>query len=234
VALRPPPAANDGTRHAFLVAHRAGNRLVDLHAAERIGQTLIEADIRLFRGGLDVRHSKSVGPLPVLWDDWSVSVRRSHCLRLHDVLYATAERTEVMLDLKGRNMRVAHRVLEALGPFVGARRLIVCSRYWPLLEPFAGVPVRRVWSVGTEGELRRLLDRHCTARVDGVSIHERLVDADSVVALRAVTDVIMTWTVNEPDRARELLRLGVDGLITDRVTAIRDEALSGSWAEGRP
>ncbi|MGH3143537.1 MAG: hypothetical protein ACRDO9_10460 [Gaiellales bacterium] len=30
----------------------------------------------------------------------------------------------------------------------------------------------------------------------------------------------MTWPVNRPERARELLRLGVDGLITDDLAAI--------------
>jgi len=57
-------------------------------------------------------------------------------------------------------------------------------------------------------------------RVDGISIHEQLLDRDSVVSLRGIADVIMTWPVNRPERARELLRLGIDGLITDDVAGL--------------
>jgi glycerophosphoryl diester phosphodiesterase len=57
----------DGLR-PFLVAHRGGNRLLDLHAAERLKPTLVEADIRLYRGRLEVRHLKKAGAIPILWD----------------------------------------------------------------------------------------------------------------------------------------------------------------------
>jgi glycerophosphoryl diester phosphodiesterase len=41
-----------------------------------------------------------------------------------------------------------------------------------------------------------------------------------VAALSEIADVIMAWPVNEPERARALLRLGVAGLITDRAAAM--------------
>jgi glycerophosphoryl diester phosphodiesterase len=55
----------DGLR-PFLVGHRAGNRLHDLHAAERLKPTLVEADVRLYRGRLEVRYLKTAGPIPIL------------------------------------------------------------------------------------------------------------------------------------------------------------------------
>jgi glycerophosphoryl diester phosphodiesterase len=68
--------------------------------------------------------------------------------------------------------------------------------------------------------LRRLESRFAGKRLDGISIHERLLDRDSVASMRMIADVIMTWPVNVPERARELLRLGVDGLITDDVACL--------------
>jgi glycerophosphoryl diester phosphodiesterase len=91
----------------------------------------------------------------------------------------------------------------------------VCARSWKLLAPFAELPVRRIHSVGSERQLRRLLQRVEEGRLEGISIHEKLLHRESIDSLRAVADVVMTWPVNQPERARELLRLGVHGLITD-------------------
>jgi hypothetical protein len=199
----------------FLVAHRAGNRLADLRTAEELGIAIVEADIRLFRGRLEVRHLKTVGPVPILWDRWELAAPWRPRLELGDLLAATAPETELLLDLKGRRIEVAEAVRSTISPFLGARRFTVCARSWRLLAAFAGLPVRCVHSVGSERQLRRLLGGIGEGRLEGIAIHQSLLDRESVAALRAVADLIMTWPVNQPERARELLRLGVNGLITD-------------------
>ena len=141
-------------------------------------------------------------------------------LDLHDLLAATAAETELLLDLKGPRVRLGERVLDAIRPYLGVRRFTVCARRWRLLEPFAGVPVRRVHSVGNARQLRRLLNRFAGMRLEGISIHENLLDRESLSSLRAIADVILTWPVNRSERARELVRLGIDGLITDDVAGL--------------
>jgi glycerophosphoryl diester phosphodiesterase len=204
----------------FLVAHRAGNCLAELRASELLGTELVEADIRLYLGRLEVRHLRTVGPLPILWDRWQLAAPWCRRLQLRELLAATAPETELVLDLKGTKVCVAEKTLEAIVPFLGARRFTVCARAWPLLEPFAGLPVRRLHSIGTESELRRFLERFGADRLDGVSIHERLLRPDTVAALRSIADVVLTWTVNRPARASELVRLGVDGIVTDDVATL--------------
>ena len=207
-------------RRPFLVAHRAGNRLDDLRAAELAGSELVEADVRLYRGRLEVRHLRTVGPIPILWDHWRLAAPWTPRLVLHDLIEATAPETELMLDLKGSRIRVAEQVRETVRPYLGTRRFTVCARRWTLLEPFAGLPIRRVHSIGTARELRRFLERFAAERLDGVSVHERLLEPGSVASLRSIAEIIVTWPVNRPGRARELVRLGVDGLITDDAAAL--------------
>jgi glycerophosphoryl diester phosphodiesterase len=204
----------------FLVAHRAGNRLSDLHAAERLKPTLVEADVRLYRGRLEVRHLKTAGPIPILWDRWRLQASWRPQLRLDELLAATAPETELMLDLKGPRRQLAERVLAALEPYLPERRFTVSARWWRLLEPFAGTPVRRVYSIGSGRQVRFALRRFANQALEGVSIHERLADRETIEALREIADVVMAWPVNEAARARSLLRLGVDGLITDDAAAL--------------
>jgi glycerophosphoryl diester phosphodiesterase len=139
---------------------------------------------------------------------------------LEEVLAAMAAETELVLDLKGPRKRLAEQVLRAVEPYLSERRFTVCARSWRLLEPFAGTPVRRVHSVGNARQLRAVLRRFANRRLEGVSIHERLVNRETVAALGEIAELIMAWPVNEPERARALLRLGVAGLITDDAAAM--------------
>jgi hypothetical protein len=52
----------------FPIAHGSGNELGLLRRAEALGLPLVEADVHLHRGRLEVRHRKTAGPLPALWD----------------------------------------------------------------------------------------------------------------------------------------------------------------------
>lgn len=220
-----PSSPSESATRPFLVAHRAGNCLVQLRATELLGADLAEADVRLYRGRLEVRHLRTVGPLPILWDRWQLAAPWRRQLQVAELIEATAAETELVLDLKGSRTEVAEKTLEAIRPYLDARRFTVCARSWPLLETFAGLPVRRLHSIGTESELRRFLERFAADRLDGVSVHERLLRRDTVAELRSIVDVVLTWTVNRPARARELVRLGVDGIVTDDVAALSQHGI---------
>ena len=202
------------------MAHRAGNHLDRLREAERLGVALVEADVRLFHGRPEIRHLKTVGPLPLYWDRWALGSPLRRSLVLSELLDATAPATELMLDLKGSNARLAQIVRAAIEPHLPGRRFTVCARTWALLDTFDGLPVRRFASVGSRRQLRSLLERFAGTGLDGVSIHERLLDARVVAELRSVAALVLTWPVNIPSRAGELVRMGVDGLISDRAGAI--------------
>jgi glycerophosphoryl diester phosphodiesterase len=226
VELGPFVSGVHGSVRPFVVAHRGGNSIADLRAAEVHGSALVEADVRLYRGRVEVRHLRTIGPLPILWDRWRLEAPWRARLTLPSLLEETAPQTELMLDLKGCNRRVADETLRAIDPYLASRTFTICARRWELLEPFAGHPVRRVYSIGTAHQLRCFLARFGSERLDGVSIHERLLHAQSFASLREIAAVVMTWPVNRPARAQELVRLGVDGLITDDVAALsRPEVL---------
>ena len=198
----------------FVVAHRAGNDLGVLRSAEALGVDFVEADVRLFWNRLEVRHAKTVGPLPILWDRWRLENPLTPRLGLDQLLGALAPQTRLLLDLKGRDRRLPDAVLGALGRHPDVRSPTVCSRSWQLLEPFRERGYRTVYSVGSAAQLRAL-SRLGAGRLDAVSVHRKLLDADVVRELRRRAGVVLSWPVNTVDHARALLEWGVQGLITD-------------------
>ena len=208
-------------RLPFVVAHRAGNDLARLRAAAALGLPLAEADVHLYRGRLEVRHLKTAGPLPVLWDRWQLASARAPRLRLETLLEAADGGPELMLDLKGHDPRLAARVVAAVEATGRAARITVCSQDWRLLERLSGEPdVRIVHSIGNARALERLRTRFAEERLAGVSIHRRLLDAATVGDLRSRAEVVLSWPVETVPVARELVALGVDGLISQAFEAI--------------
>lgn len=204
---------------SFIVAHRAGNDLTLLRRAVAAGAGLVEADVHLFRGRLEVRHLKTLGPLPVLWDRWYLAAPRRPRLELDALLRAAGADTPLMLDLKGHDPRLPRRVLAALDR-AGAD-VTVCSRSWHLLKPFAGRPgVRVVHSVGSRRQLRALRRRFAGRRLGGISIHRRLLDPATVADLRERAELLVSWPVTTADEARRLWSWGVHGVISERVEAL--------------
>ena len=154
--------------------------------------------------------------MPLLWDRWTLAPPWTPRLRLDRILAALTPGSELMLDLKGRDRRLPALVMAALGEHAPDTPVTICARHWPLLEALSGAPgVLPVHSVGARRQLERLRRRYDGRRLDGVSIHRKLLDARAVEDLRRRADVVMTWPVRTPEDVRELVGWGVQGLISD-------------------
>ena len=214
----------------FVVSHRGGNDIASLGAVQRLGIDIVEADLHLYRGRIEVRHLKTLGPIPVLWDRWALANPFAPRLLLRELLETVGDATQLMLDLKGRDARLSARVLRALRD-VEPRQTIVCSRSWHLLEPFRGAPAIRVLhSVGSRRQLSALLRGFPAGTLQGVSIHARLLDQTVVDKVRERAELVFSWPVNTLVRARELAAWGVSGMISDRPQLARELSTEPSIA----
>jgi glycerophosphoryl diester phosphodiesterase len=207
---------------ALAIAHRAGNSLSGLHEANQLGVDVIECDVHRYRGRLEVRHLKTAGPFPFLWDRWELTSGFAPRLGLSELLEAAEHETLFMLDLKGRRTAAARSVAEFLHEEGHHAPVLVCGRHWPSVEVLARLPfVRPVLSARTRGELGRLLARLAQGgAVHGVSVHRRLLDRDTVERLSRRVEVVMTWPVNDATTLDRMLDLGVNGIISDEPTVL--------------
>jgi glycerophosphoryl diester phosphodiesterase len=188
--------------------------------AQRAGVDLVEVDLHLFRGTLDARHSKTVGPLPIVWDRRQRPTWNPPRQSFAEVMTAADAETVFYLDLKGWRRRLSRHVIAALG---GKTRYVVSSRVWWLLHPFRGrADVVVLRSIGAPWQLRWFRSRRPAATPnEGVSIRRDLLDPALIAELKARPGLLFVWGVSSRDDALELERRGVDGVIVDDLDVAR-------------
>ena len=212
-----PPATPS---RLIVCAHRHGNDLSLLQAAEAVGVDFVEVDIHLFRNELDARHEKTVGPLPLVWDRRQWPAWNPPRQRLDRMLDSAQAGTALYVDLKGWTRRLSRHVIAALEPRPG---YVVSARAWWLLPPFRDLDdVRVLRSIGARWQLRAFRLTRRRAAPGGVSIRSDLLTAEVVTELKARADVVFAWRVSSYAHARELELWGVDGVIVDSLDLARE------------
>jgi glycerophosphoryl diester phosphodiesterase len=206
-----------------MIAHRAGNHPARLRAAEELGVDFVEADVWLHRGRLEVRHEKTAGPLPVLWDRWSLASGWTPRFGLAELVQAARPDTVLLLDLKGLNRALPALVLETLVEHAPGRPFAVCSQNWDFLDTLCNCPeATTFYSVGNDRQLRALPHRLDRAGRHAVSIHSRLLDPGTVRSIKERASAVVPWRVHSTAHARQLLGWGVDGINADDLALLRD------------
>jgi glycerophosphoryl diester phosphodiesterase len=208
------------TGRPLAVAHRAGNDLGALRAAEALGVDMVEADLHLFGGRIEVRHLKTVGPLPILWDRWWVASPFTPRMTLQQLIAAAAPATQLLLDLKGPRVALARATRDIVVAECAGRRVTVCARNWRLLRPFRDAPgVRIAHTVATAGRLRAFPRVARDAQV--VSIDHRLLTPAALPGIPQLAPLVLAWGVDDLERMRELHDAGVGGFITSQMHVLR-------------
>jgi hypothetical protein len=165
-----------------------------------LGVDVVEADVHHHRGGLEVRHLKTLGPLPWLWDRWELRSAAAPRLGLAELLTAADHGVTFMLDLKGRHVSGGEAVARMLHERAPEQPVLVCSRYWPALAPFEHLPwVRTVRSARNRAELALLLRRLDGGGLSGygASVHRSLLTTAAAARLHRRLDLVLTWPVDD-------------------------------------
>ncbi len=209
------------TGRPLVIAHAAADAPDGFARAAGVAD-LVEADVRRFRGRLEVRHAKTLGPLPVLWDHGRLLAAGTPRPLLGEVLARVPASTGLVLDLKGPDPRIAGEVLAATERWREARPLVVSARVWRTADRLRGSPaVTVLHSVGGPRGLRALLRRYPPGVLEGVVVQRSLLTPGVVAALRERAPWVWTWPVDDPATAAALAAWGVTGLISDAPDRLR-------------
>lgn len=203
----------------LVVAHRAGNDPARAREACRAGADLVELDVHLRRGRLEVRHQHRVGP--VWWDSAGIGVAPRRPWGLEAALEALEGRAEPLIDLKDGPPRLAEAALGAARRVLGPAPVTISARRHALLEPLRDAPgVRLVRSAASRAEVVALRRLAAAGGAPGVCLRRDRLDPALVAELRRGAELVMTWPVDDADDAARLAGWGVNGLICDDLTLV--------------
>lgn len=195
------------------IAHRAGNSVEKLKAAEgRVD--LVEVDVHRSHGGsAEVRHSKVLWPSRRLWERWYLLPKDEVIPSFAEIVGSASADTGLWLDLKG----VRNDVVDQITALSVGRDLVVSSKSWWLLAPFASDGgVRTFRSAGNRFELALLLWLPTSVHTDGAVVNRRLLSDKMIERLRG-RGQLYTWNVRDEATVEHLRDRGLDGVILDDI-----------------
>ncbi len=79
------------------------------------------------------------------------------------------------------------------------------------------------WKTSTQKGLRKKMADAAAARLAGISLSYKIIDESVMQLARESGLEIHAWTVNDPEIAKNLVKLGVNALITDRPGWLKNE-----------
>ncbi|MCU6479296.1 glycerophosphodiester phosphodiesterase [Arthrobacter sp. A2-55] len=225
--------------HRGVSAHYPENTLAAFARAVELGLDGIELDVHLSADGVavvihDETVDRTTNGIGVIADFTARQLNlldaghRQHVPTLAQVLEVAAGKVRVNIEIK--DAAAAGPVLEAVGrhpeldwfasssdwqALAAMKQQAPGSDCYPLtLGHFAGPEA--------PGAVAEALDFAVLHGSSGVSVWEAALDQDMVDMIHSRGLEVWAWTVNDEDRARELVLLGVDSLCVDDPELIRN------------
>ena len=243
-------------RYPRVVAHRGGgtlapeNTVAGIRAGASRGLKMVEFDAKLSRDDVvfllhdDNVDRTSDGRGPAARMDYA-SIARLDAGRWFDAAFAgermpTLDEAADACRQAGLAANIEIKPCPGRETLTGERVARQAARLWrdhasvPLLSSFSYDALRAARDAEPAlprgllfGDLPRDW-REQVASLDCVSLHvaHRVLDEALVGEIKAAGLRILTYTVNDRERARELAGWGVDAICTDRIDAIADDLLA--------
>lgn len=216
-----------GRNGPAIIAHGGGNSVDHVRDYVAAGADYLEVDLWIHRGRFEARHERRVRMLPLLFEKWYLRRVPSTHYGLVELLEAAAGSSAgIFLDLKNGGAEAAGAISRVIAEADVTPRIVASSQQWRALRAVAEqLPqVDTFYSIDVRAKLDLFLsvsDRDVRPR--GVSCRHSLLSAPIVRRLRDRGLLVVAWTVDDPERARELVEWGVHGITTHRVAEMHEE-----------
>lgn len=209
-----------------IIAHGGGNSVDHVRDYVAAGADYLEVDLWIHRGRFEARHERRVRMLPLLFEKWYLRRVPSPHYGLVELLEAAAGSSAgIFLDLKNGGAEAAGAISRVIAATATTPRIVASSQQWKALRAVAAeLPqVDTFYSIDVHAKLDLFLsvsDRDVRPR--GVSCRHTLLTAPVVRRLRDRGLLVVAWTVDDTERARELVDWGVHGITTHRVAEMHE------------
>lgn len=217
-----------------IIAHRGApgrleNTIAGFLAGIARGAQWIELDLhQTSDGALVVYHDFELGPKPISQCTLTEAKRLARSLKridlptLDEVLEAVPK--SVGLGVEAKAPYLARALVSALANHGAADRALCCSLHFPTLQTLATLRPRIRTGILTTSRLLDPAGEIRRARAQALFQEYSLADRRYVREVHKAGFQFFVWTVNGERDLRRMLKLGVDGIVTDfpeRVRALR-------------
>ena len=207
------------------ILHGAGNVRELLPAAGHPAVDAIEADVWVRGEQLYAHHSRPLGPIPLVLGGNGLRPRPVEPVHLGELFEAVHERADLVIDLRSWFGDPAPDLVRELLGIPRRDHVYVSCESWPIADRVrAWLPDVRVgYSIRSERQLRRYLDdRRAGLLIETpVSVrHDLIRSPQEVEVLREQAGIVAVWTVDDIDRALDLVTWGVDAIVSNRLIVL--------------
>jgi glycerophosphoryl diester phosphodiesterase len=225
--------------HRGASGHAPENTMAAFRRAVEMGASYIETDLHLTRdarivaihdstldrttSGHGAVHAKSLEELRLLdagaWFKSSNGESFSgEIIPTIDEILQFSRRHDIVfyLEIKsGGTWGIEHAVVGALREFGGTARIVILSFEPVVLESVHDLDSTMMTGYLCEYPAPDLIERAIQVGARQLAPRGDLVTPDLVSKAHLAGLQVVTWTINEPDRMRQLIATGVDGIMTD-------------------
>lgn len=194
----------------LVVGHNAGDELVTAADAVAFGVGAVEIDVRDIDGELSASHDQ---PLPFLEEIAFRGPSLSRSWRIASL------RPTVLLHFKDHSDAFVARVAHFLARHRPRRLVIQASSLATLASVRRRIPqAERLLLIFNRADLARVRRSAAIASVaDGLSVRESIVTPAVQQWVRGRGLRLFAWTVDDVPRLEQLIRNGLDGVMTDNL-----------------
>ena len=213
-----------------IVAHGGGNSLDRAREFLGDGADYLEVDLWVHEGQFEARHERRLRWLPLLIEKWYLRRVPSARYGLRELLEESKGRgAGIFLDLKNGGSGAATLLRRMLAANPHPDRIVASSQQWATLRAIREMlpEIDAFYSIDVRAKLELFLsvaDRDTRPR--GVSCRHSLLTKRIIDTLHDRGMLVVAWTVDDEERARELVSWGIDGLTTHKVREMRAEFAS--------
>lgn len=212
--------------HRGASGHAPENTLPAIDLARRLGADRVEVDVRLSHDGVpvllhDATLERTAG-VPCAVAD--LGVEDLTALGVPTLAEALAA-APLLVELK--DPAATPGLVEAVAATVADHDAVLQSFDVDAVRALARL--RPDVPRGVLGRPRTTELAEIAGFAGAVGVHHRRLDPAYVAAARAAGLLVLTWTVNADRSIRRVLRLGVDGVISDYPERVLGAIASGTW-----
>ena len=215
--------------HRGAMGYETENSLPSIQKALDLGVDMIEIDVfKIKSGEIVVFHDERVERLTngggnieeyYIFDLKRLLLEGNHTIpMLQDVLKLIDNKVALNIELKGAN--TADRVNFIMDYYVKKRgwswdNVLISSFNWDELREMRKINPDIAIAVLTESDPLEAIPVAQELGAVAINPNYRMLNTDNVAAMHEAGFKIYTWTVNDPEAIKNLLDLGVDGIISD-------------------